>query len=279
MADQQDRCGVGTQEVFQPQHGFQIEVVARFVEQQQVRLGKQQRGESDAHAPAAGKAFQRAVLGFLVKAQAGQDARGAGRGGMGVDRDQPFVHFGQPVAIGAAFAFRHQRGALGIGRQHGFEGRGVPAGGFLRDIAKPAAAGHGDAAAVRLQHAGNDADERGLARAVAADQADPPARRQLCGGIVNDRPPAKANRNSGQVQHPARLAGPARGRKPLGKMPHLAEMGARRSGYPISRRSAFRPASARFRSGCCPNSTSGGGESGPPVHLPGQPGSRPGPRP
>ena len=62
---------------FQPQRGFEVEMVGRFVEQQQIRVGEQRGGQGDAHAPAAGKFLHRALLGGFVEAEAGEDGGGA----------------------------------------------------------------------------------------------------------------------------------------------------------------------------------------------------------
>jgi len=132
---------------------------------------------------------------------------------MGLNRDQPLVDLGQTVRVVAGLAFQHQRRAFGIGGQHSLERRGIPARCFLRDITQPAPARHRHLAGIGLEHPGDHAHQRGLARAIAPDQANAPARRQLRSRIVNDRPPAKANRNAGKVKHGARLAGPGCNRK------------------------------------------------------------------
>jgi hypothetical protein len=72
---------------------------------------------------------------------------------MGVNGDQPLVHFGQPVRIvNWSSLSAISAGTLGIGGQHGLERGGIAAGRFLRDIAQPAAARHVDRAAIGLKH-------------------------------------------------------------------------------------------------------------------------------
>ena len=68
MRDQQHGAGETREPGFQPQRGFQVEVVGRFVEQQQVGGGEQCGGQCDTHAPAAGEFFHRAGLGGFVEA-------------------------------------------------------------------------------------------------------------------------------------------------------------------------------------------------------------------
>ena len=53
VGDEDVSVGIGAQIVFEPVAGFEVEVVGRFVEQQQAGLLQQQLGERDAHLPAA----------------------------------------------------------------------------------------------------------------------------------------------------------------------------------------------------------------------------------
>ena len=82
VADDQDRPAVGLEIGLQPQRGLQIEMVGRLVEQQQVGLGEQQRGQRHAHPPAPGEGRARLGLCCLAEAQSGKDPRrpGGGRG-------------------------------------------------------------------------------------------------------------------------------------------------------------------------------------------------------
>ena len=124
---------------------------------------------------------------------------------MGFDRDQPLMNIGQAVRIMAGFALDHQRGTLGIGGQHRFEGGRYAAWRILCNIAQTSPARHINRPGIGLQHSRDHPDQCGLARAIAADQSDAPARRQIGGGAVEDRAPAKANRNVEKIEHGARL--------------------------------------------------------------------------
>ena len=55
VRDQQQRAGIALEPVFEPEHGVEIEVVGRLVEQQQVGAAHQRLGQIQAHAPAAGE--------------------------------------------------------------------------------------------------------------------------------------------------------------------------------------------------------------------------------
>jgi len=74
--DHRRRCA--EEVVFQPQQGIQVEVVGRFVEQQQVRFGKEQPGQFQPHGPAAAEGCGRAVQLGRAKTEAGQYPAGAG---------------------------------------------------------------------------------------------------------------------------------------------------------------------------------------------------------
>ena len=74
-------------------------MVGRLVEQQQIGRGEQQRGERHPHPPAAGERVERTMLRRLGKAKPGENARGAGRRGMRVDRVQPLVDLADPMRI------------------------------------------------------------------------------------------------------------------------------------------------------------------------------------
>ena len=108
MADDQHGAAIALEEILQPQHAFEIEIVGGLVQQQQIGRREQDRRQRHAHAPAAGKFAAGAQLVFGGKAQAGQNLRGAGRRGIGVDGIQPRVDVAQLVAVGFM---------LGLGQQ------------------------------------------------------------------------------------------------------------------------------------------------------------------
>ena len=53
VRDKHHRVGFLLQEIFKPLYGFYIQMVGRLVEEQQVRMLKQEFGKLDAHAPPA----------------------------------------------------------------------------------------------------------------------------------------------------------------------------------------------------------------------------------
>ena len=116
---------------------------------------------------------------FGGKTQTGQNFGGAGRRGVGVDRVQPVIDLAQPVAVGFMFGFGQKLQPFRIGLQHGVEQAGIGAGRFLRHRAHAPGRGPADLAVIGMQLAQDHLEQGGLARAVAADQADAPAGRQV----------------------------------------------------------------------------------------------------
>ena len=66
--------GIVFEIVFQPGAGFQIQVVRRLIEQQQVGFGQQQFGQRDTHLPAATEFVGLPPPIFLAEAEPGQHA-------------------------------------------------------------------------------------------------------------------------------------------------------------------------------------------------------------
>jgi hypothetical protein len=177
VGDEQHGARPGADAVFQPLDGDDIEVVGGFVEQQQVGLADQRLGEAHPAAPATGQ-FADWLFG--------------GQGHLGdhqVDAlvDAPAVEFVdavlQLVEAGKALLVEllvrellvlvDQRADIGeaVGDHFthgGFEGFGQ----FLRERADHQAVAVLERAAVRLRGAGDQAEQGGLAGAIAADQAD-----------------------------------------------------------------------------------------------------------
>ena len=172
MTDDDDGRRAALQIVGEPQHAFEVEIVGRLVEQQKVGLGEQDGGERDPHPPAAGIFDERAALRRLVEAEPSEDSRRPRRRGMGVDVDETGVDFGDALRVARGFRFGHQRRALRIGRKHEVDEALRSAGRFLLDAAEPRALGDDDCAALRRKVAADEAEERGLAGAVAADEPD-----------------------------------------------------------------------------------------------------------
>ena len=149
MADDDHGARIVRQMVLQPQRAFEIEIVGRLVEQQQIGRGEQHRGQRDAHAPAAGEFRAGARLVGGRKAEAGQDRGRARRRGMGVDVGEPGLDFGDPVRIVRGLGFAQQRVALEVGLQHDVDQAFGAVGRLLRQAADAPARRNRDAAGSR----------------------------------------------------------------------------------------------------------------------------------
>ena len=123
VADDDHGVRIARDVIFKPQGGFQIEIVGRLVEQQQVGLGEQDRGERHAHAPAAGKFRARAALVGVREAQAGEDFGRARRRRMRADIGEPGLDFGDAVRVVRGLRLAEQPCALGVGGEHDVEQR------------------------------------------------------------------------------------------------------------------------------------------------------------
>ncbi len=139
VARHHQRRAVGAEELLEPDHQFKIEMVRRFVEQQQIGLGKKQRRQGRAHAPAAGERRQRPMLRRLVKAQAREDAARPGRGGVAVDRLDAIVDVADALGIAGrlGLGLGQKVGAFGIGGEHRLERRRRAPRCLLGEIADP----------------------------------------------------------------------------------------------------------------------------------------------
>ena len=148
--------------------GFEVQMVGRLVEQQQVRVGEQRGGERHAHAPAAGKLLHRLLLRHRVETEARENCGGPRGGGLGVDGDQPVVDFRQMQRFGRFSS--HAAGPTAPDRLPGPYPAGFsrPTAPVCRTCAEPRAGREPDVAAVRRNVAGDGAQKRGFPGAVAA---------------------------------------------------------------------------------------------------------------
>ena len=145
VADDDQRAGIGLEEVLEPQRRFEVEVVRRLVEQQHVGRGEQQRGERDAHLPAAREAVERLRLHRLVEAEADEDPRGARRRRCR-RRSRSAARGCRRAGAGSAQCSASSSSAARSTSAASTVSNGVrgAARRFLRDIAEPGAARHLD---------------------------------------------------------------------------------------------------------------------------------------
>ena len=143
MGDQQDGAGILAEIILEPEERFQIQMVRRFVQHQQVRLLGQQPRQMRAHHPAAAQLARGAVEIRLLETQAGENLLGLG----------------------------HELAVVLVIVRHGDVQDGLIADGFafLGQIADARAADESHFAGIGFFHAQNDFHERGFAGAVGAD--------------------------------------------------------------------------------------------------------------
>ena len=171
VADDHRRIRVFLQPAFQPERAFQVEVVGRFVQQQQVRLGEQRGGQGHPHAPPARELRHRAGEVIVREAEAGENFRRPARRAVGADFRQPTVDVAHPLGIGG-LQLVQQRGALLVGGQHRVDQRHGGGRMFLIDRADAGLLRIADLAVAGVQLVEDQLEQRGLAHAVASDQAD-----------------------------------------------------------------------------------------------------------
>ena len=99
MGDQDQRPRVALQPLLQPEHRIKVEVVSRFIEQQQIGAADQRLREVKTHTPAAGKIADRPLQLFVAESQTVQQAGSARTDGPGVDGVQLAVDGGDGMAV------------------------------------------------------------------------------------------------------------------------------------------------------------------------------------
>ena len=99
VGDQHEGVRVGVEILFEPVAGFQVEMVGRLVEQQQVGFFQQQLGERDAHLPAAGELLG-ALLPIALRKARGRRARLPDLRFDGIPVARPELAFGAVEAVG-----------------------------------------------------------------------------------------------------------------------------------------------------------------------------------
>ena len=97
--------------------------------------------------------------------------------------------------------FDEQRAAFAVGGEDNVEQAVGAARRFLQKTADAGALAHGDGAGFRRKIAGDDIEERGLAGAVAADQADAAARGHPHRGVVDQQASGDADGEVFDRQH------------------------------------------------------------------------------
>jgi hypothetical protein len=158
----QQRAAVIRQPLFEPDHGVEVEVVGRFVEQQQVGAGDQRLGEVQAHAPAAGEFAHRPFEIGVAETEAGEQRRGACPRTPAADILHAGVQFGDGFAGMCIFGCSQRtfdRAQFGVAVEHAFDGGGVQRRGFLGYRGDAPGRGNFAVAALRRQFAAQQREQ------------------------------------------------------------------------------------------------------------------------
>ncbi len=172
MADDQQCARIARQIAFQPQRRFQVQMVGRFIQQQDIGFAKQRRCQRDAHPPATGKCVQRAVLHVLVKAQTCQNAGRAGFCTVAIQVNQARMDFANIRVVRFIFRRMHQFRQFDMGRDDGLQ-RGLAAVRlFLGNGADTVPVAGFDGPAINWNIAGDQAQQGRLAGPVGANNTN-----------------------------------------------------------------------------------------------------------
>ena len=201
VADDHNGVAIFAQMVLKPQRPFKVEVVGGLVEQKEVGLGEQGGRQRHARAPAAGKFRAGALLGGLVEPQARQNARGPCRRGVSVNVGEALVDVGDAAGVVCRLRLGKQRHAFPVGGQNEIDQALRAAGRLLRHPADAGGARNADPAGVGCQLAGDQAHQRSLAGAVAADETDLVPGGNAGGRLVEQGAPFDAVGQVVDVQH------------------------------------------------------------------------------
>ena len=217
VGDEDEGVGIIVQVVLQPVAALQVEVVGGLVEQQQRGLLQQQLGQGDAHLPAAGK-FLRAALPVLLgesePAEHGADLRveGVDVMDMQVVRDVGVAVGGGAVlsrfgvgggeSVGDLFGLALQiEEVVEDGEALGKDGLAADGEAVLRQVSNGHSLDRGELAVVEGIEAGEDLEQRGFARAIAANQASALVRRDEPVDVFKEEFGAEPFAGGGELKH------------------------------------------------------------------------------
>src|SRR5581483_5087646 len=186
VRDQDVSGGIILQILFEPVARFEIKMVSRLIQQEKIRLGKQQLGKCNAHLPSATELVGQPRPVFFAETQPGQHRAHLGIECVAIERVEPFLE--SRIALGGRFILRAR--VIQLGHLCGkalnlafhlanlFEDckaffKDCPASqaqAFLREVANAHTAGQLERAIVERLKTRKDLHERGLSSAIGAHQ-------------------------------------------------------------------------------------------------------------
>ncbi|MDT4856780.1 hypothetical protein FQZ97_911830 [compost metagenome] len=175
VGDQQQGAGVALEPLFQPEDRVQVEVVGRFVEQQQLGRAHQRLGQVEAHPPAAGEVADAAIHLLAGEAETGQQLSRAGVCRVTVGTVQLAVQAGDGSAVVARFGSGQLALYLAqalVAIEYVVHGQALQVVHFLAHVGDAPVRGQQAVAGVRPQFATQQGEQAGFAGAIGADEAD-----------------------------------------------------------------------------------------------------------
>jgi len=207
-ADDDEGAWITRQVIGEPERAFEIEIVGRLVEQQQVRLGEQHGGERGRACASAGEVVQgRCCAAASKPSPARMDAARAGAACAPMSARRVWIsamRCGSVAVSASARRLVRSLSAASTTLDQAFR----PVRRLLRQAADAGSAPASRSAMLERQLADDGAEQRRLADAVAPDQPDTRAVRNARGGAIEQKPPGNAERNVIQNQHGAFIAAP-----------------------------------------------------------------------
>nr|VVM92611.1 hypothetical protein PS652_02868 [Pseudomonas fluorescens] len=174
VGNQQQRARIAFEPVFQPEDGIQVQVVGRFVEQQQVGRTHQGLGQVKAHPPATGEVTDPAVHLLVGKAQACQQLARPRVGGIAVGAVEFDMQACQCGAVMGGFS-RGQVGLdlaqAGIAVEHVVDRQAIEGVDLLAHVRDTPIGRQLTVAGVRRQLTAQQGEQAGFTGAVGTDQA------------------------------------------------------------------------------------------------------------
>jgi len=76
VSNEEERSLVGTESVFEPQDGWQIEMVGRLIQEENIRISEESAGKRDTHSQTSGERAQRSLLTDFVETENTQHSSG-----------------------------------------------------------------------------------------------------------------------------------------------------------------------------------------------------------
>ena len=214
VRDEQERAGIVAQPALEPDHGIEIEMIRRLVEQQQRGTAHQGTREVQPDPPASGEFVDRTDFVFRREAETVQEPARAGPRGVAVDRFELGVQGREPLAVPRTVGGRNpslELAQLPVAVENVIDCRALAVRRLLGDVRDDPVRRQADAAGVRLQLARHQREQAGLAAAVRARDADLLARVDLERRVLEQEPRAAAQGDVRELEHGGglyRLPGP-----------------------------------------------------------------------